>query len=902
MVSDFQPRESYQFFLEEASELLQSLEKGLLDLRQDPSLSKIHDLMRIVHSLKGGAACVGLNHIQNLAHQLESIFKRLGEKKSEIDLELENLLLYAYDCLRAPLLEEIQIGKSNQEAALEKAQPVLARLEAKLSLNEKKKTDATEFLLAEEVAQGLSRLEVILGNPNVLEMREALKAQVEIFRKLGELSDLPDFVAIAQTTLKALQTNSQADQTIGQLALEDFRAAQEAVLAGNRHPDGNPCAALGNLALSPSFEDKVEGEETPLSSPSPHLPLSPKAELHLGVRMELDRLELLNNLVGELVTQDNRFLLQNQQHEETLEVLRGCLNRFKQLERAFQSWGNQLSSDRNGINKVELSLNKHSRSISHRDSHRSLPAIRQTLTEEIAQLEEVLQDLGLLNQGFQKILKHRQKNIKQIQTNLSQARMSPVGELLNQFHRMVRDLAVKENKQVRLKLNGVKTLVDRAILEKLYDPLVHLVRNALAHGIEAPEVRQAQGKSPQGTITISTYHRGNQTYIEVQDDGQGIDLEKIRASVIARSWLSPTDAATASKERLYEYLFSCGFSTVEQVSQLSGRGMGLSAVRLQVSTLKGSVTVTSEPRRSTTFTLRLPLTLTIIKLLVFSIDARLLAIPGAQIFSIVIAQQQQIETSQDRQFYYWQGQRIPLYPQSLLSAYRYPTVFKTSQSLPGKDWKKLGKVTLLLLSRGEQFIAVKIDQILMEQDLVIKPFNEAITPPSSLCGCTILGDGSLVPVLDGSALVEKWLQFSESGETVPPLPSSFTLPPPPALLVVDDSLTIRQTLSMTLQKGGYRVILARDGWEALAQLRQESQIQGIICDIEMPRMNGLEFLSRCRQLKGESLPIIMLTSRSSEKYRQLAQQLGATSYLTKPYVDEELLSILKTIREKLGLN
>ena len=743
MVSDFQPRESYQFFLEEAPELLQNLEKGLLDLRQNRSLDKIHDLMRIAHSLKGGAACVGLNHIQNLAHQLESVFKRLCEKESEIDLELENLLLTAYDCLRAPLLEEIQIGQSNREAALEKAQPVLAQLEAKLSLNEKKKTDATEFLLAEEVAQGLSRLEVILGNPNVLEMREALKAQVEIFRDLGELSDLPNFVAIAQTTLKALQTHPQAGQSIGQLALEDFRAAQKAVLAGNRHPDENPCQTLVNLAQSPSFEDKIEGEETPLSSPSPHLPLSPKADLHLGVRMDLDRLELLNNLVGELATQDNLFLLQNQQHEETLEALRGCFNRFKQLNRAFQSWGNQLSSDRNRINE-----NEHSPSISHRRSNRSLPAMRQTLAEEIAQLGEVLQDLGLLNQGFQKILKHRQKNIKQIKTNLSQARMSPVGELLNQFHRMVRDLAAKENKQVQLKLNGVKTLVDKAILEKLYDPLVHLVRNALDHGIEAPEVRQAQGKSPQGTITISTYHRGNQTYIEVQDDGQGIDLEKVRASAIARSWLSPTAAATASKERLYEYLFSCGFSTVEQVSQLSGRGMGLSAVRLQVSTLKGSVTVTSEPRRSTTFTLRLPLTLTIIKLLVFSIDARLLAIPGDQISSIVIAQQQQIETSQDRQFYYWQGQRIPIYPQSFLSAYHYPAVFKTSPSLSGKDWKKSGKVTLLLLSRGEEFIAVKIDQILMEQDLVIKPFNEAITPPSSLCGCTILGDSQLLAMAE----------------------------------------------------------------------------------------------------------------------------------------------------------
>ena len=256
MVSDFQTRDSYQFFLEEAPELLQSLEKGLLDLRQAHSPSKIHDLMQIAHSLKGGAACVGLDHIQNLAHKLESVFKNLCEKEPEIDLELENLLLQAYDCLREPLLKEIQTGKSDGEATLEKAKPVLAQLEAKLGLrqclvptsNEQKKTDVTEFPFAEEVAEGISRLEVILANPDIPEMREALKAQAEIFREFGELSQLPGFVAIAQTTLKALQANPQAAQTIAKLALEDFRAAQAAILAGNRNQGGNPCEALVNLA------------------------------------------------------------------------------------------------------------------------------------------------------------------------------------------------------------------------------------------------------------------------------------------------------------------------------------------------------------------------------------------------------------------------------------------------------------------------------------------------------------------------------------------------------------------------------------------------------------------------------------------------------------------------------
>lgn len=905
MVSDFQPRESYQFFLQEAPELLQQLEVGLLDLKEDHSVSKIHDLMRTAHSIKGGSACVGLNHIQTLAHNLETVFKVISESKTNIDLELEELLLQAYDCLRSPLIEEIQTGKSDPKKALEVAKPIFFAIATKIKRTPPslapvvptQKAHDTDFAFAEELTHGLQRLENILANSDVPEMLEVLKAQIGILKGVGELSQLPSLVAITQVTLSALQNTPQFAHTIGKIALEDCRREQAAILTGKHNSNSKPSQTLIDLAQSqpvkaqelkqlppkPQEKEITTEPHNSIQSSSPHLPLE--------VRMDLERLELLNNLVGELVTQDNRFLLQNQQHRDTLDSLIQWFNRFKELTLNLHNRANQFPLEEKKNGNSQLSLHR------RQGSYKYIQTNLQTVVEELTQLEEALQDLTLLDQGFHQILKHRQKTLKQVQRNLIRARMLPAGQLLNQFPRMIRDLAAKENKQVKLQLNGIKTPIDKAILDKLYDPLVHLVRNAFDHGIETPQQRQDQGKSLQGVITISIYHRGNQTIIEVEDDGQGINLEKIRSKAITLNWISAAEVTNLSPERLYNYLFASGFSTSTQVSNLSGRGMGLAVVKLQVEALKGTVKVTSEPNRGTTFTLRLPLTLTIVRLLVFRIDAFLLAIPVDTLISITVVSQQYIEHRGGKEFYYWQGQKIPLYPHPLLFAYHYAKIANTSQSLPGQDWYKSERITLLLLSQGEQVIALKIDQILMEQNLVIKPFNEAITAPSCLSGCTILGDGCLVPVLDGSALVEKWLQYSKFESPIPFTPST-AHSSIPLVQVVDDSLTIRQSLSGTLQKAGYQVIQARDGWEALGQLQHNLEIQAVICDIEMPRMNGLELLSRCRQIRGD-LPVIMLTSRRSEKYRQLAKQLGANEYLTKPYVDRELLGVLQAYLEKI---
>ncbi|MDJ0650371.1 MAG: hybrid sensor histidine kinase/response regulator [Xenococcaceae cyanobacterium MO_188.B19] len=925
MVSDFRPRESYQFFLQEAVELLQSLEQGLLELRDDHSTQKIHNLMRTAHSIKGGAACVGLNHIKKIAHDLENAFKILYQDGIEIDFELEELLLQAYDRLKSPLMAEIHTGETDPEATIAKAQPVLQQLEAKLKAQSSYKK-ITDFPFAREIDQGLDRLSLILSSPDETDILQALKVQFTIFRGLAEVSGIADFLTIADSTLEQLNNNPNSVITIGENALAQFRATYEAITKiqkTNFDPQSKEkttSSLVLHSELSSSLSSKPESEKIPediidsqiikstldkittttnnqntdyktfadykstrdqlIPDPNQQLP-----SLALGIRMDTSRLELLHNLVGELVTQDNRFLLQNQQNGETLASLGQWYNRFKQLSQNLKLWADRLPNDTWQSERVSKETSSRNTS-----NTQHLKSSLQTILEELAQLGEGLQDLTFLEQSFEKIRKTRQKTVKKIQNNLLQASMLPIRELLNQFPRTVRDISIQSQKKVKLEFQGEKTLIDKAILEKLYDPLVHLIRNAIAHGIETPEARINLNKSPQGKIAIAVCHQGNHTYIEIKDDGRGIDWQKIRESLVRNNILSLNEANNLPKSRLSEFLFDSGFSTANSVSTLAGRGMGLSAVKRQIQSLKGTISVKSKLNVGTTFIIRLPLTLTIVKLLVFSIAGNLLAIPVDSLVAIVLADKQDIQTEGDKQYYQWQGQRVTICPEALLSSYHYPRTVDPSKPLCGKDWQNSHKIPLLLLSDGTEIVALRIEKILMEQDLVIKPFGRAIAFPTSLIGCTLLGDGRLIPVLNGVAVVDKWLQFSEGNVSIPPV---LNIPTLPTILIVDDSLTIRQTLSTTLRKAGYRVIQCRDGIEGVEQLKRGEHIQAVISDIEMPRMNGLEFLSRTRQLRGTSLPVIMLTSRISGKYRELAENLGATRYLTKPFVDRELLNALE---------
>ena len=1071
---------AYQFFIEEAQELLQTLETGLLNLSEDRSTNQVHELMRAAHSLKGGAASVDLDAIKTLAHRLEDFFKALYSDKVDFDSELESLLLEAYDCLRSPLTEQMETGTFDAQSALVNAEPIFTQLEELLgdALKEADSyiptsadlgIDIVNSIFEADVAQLLEHLTTVLADSNQEEVAREIKAQAEVFTEFAELFKLPGFGEIARAAITAINNHPEKAVEIGNLMLADCQLARDLVLAGDRLRGGEPSEALltlsqserlvcsedtesqetfslenvfgDDLEISPEEEqilvsdestpeiipldsvfgddlkditeeeqilvsdestpeiiplDSVFGDalETPvrlfsksndssnnlaeeeesLNIPQPNnldeaidsierifdklpplqsgfLPSSPsqpkkevtttrrnkvKSNQHkdqnitnLTVRIDLNRLERMNNIIGELVINRNSLSLQNEQLQHNVKELVRKFTRFHKITVQLREFSDHtlIESERLQSNYVS-SIKNHFSTINidraefdslEMDRYSQLHTLLQKVLEEMMQLEEGVEDISLFARQSDLTIKQQRQMLGQMRDELMWARMLPLDQIMQRFPRMLRNLSNQYKKPVTLNLTGTGVLVDKAVLEKLYDPLMHLLRNAFDHGIEPPEIRRQQGKSAKGNITINAYYQGNQTVIKVQDDGRGLNLTKIASKAIKQGLLSVEQAQIATKEELLDLIFEAGFSTADKVSELSGRGVGMNVVRSQLQLLKGTITVNSSPGKGTTFTLKLPLTLTIAKLLVCSLGSTAFALPSDSIEEIIIPKSDQIKLSGRQRFLFWNQQLIPIYAVKNLLKYNCPIYSAGLQSktfdtvASPVDWA----LPLLLLRIGQQLFALEIDKLITEQELVIKPFGKAITPPSYTYGCTILGDGTLLPVVNGIVLINKALGLSTiqeqnnlnpthqlevaddlEVETKDNQPETVSLKTINQLkiLVVDDSTTLRKTMALSLEKQGYCVLQAGDGRQALEQLKDRSGIDLIICDVEMPNMNGFEFLSvRRRDSKLSQIPVIMLTSRSGEKHRSLARQLGANAYFTKPYIEQEFMGELKTI-------
>lgn len=644
------------------------------------------------------------------------------------------------------------------------------------------------------------------------------------------------------------------------------------------------------------------------------------------VRVDLKRLTQLHNLVGELVTQENLAKLHNQQYQGIVDSVEKRFQQFDLITQELHDWLDKSQNNRAQIatggtpSRAELVSSTRSAKAANQDfdpllldHYNTLYLVAQALMEELAQLQEAVQDIRLLTNESKYTQQKRQYTLKQVRDQLLRARMLPVADVLQRFPRMVRDLSLQHKKPVKVKLSGTQTLLDKAILEKLLDPLVHLVRNSFDHGIESQAGRIAQGKPLEGMIEIRAYARGNQTYIEVRDDGRGIDCDAIVRKIVEGQLLTFDDAVKLSPQQLYEYIFMPGFSTTREVTELSGRGVGMDAVRTQVRQLKGSIAIESEAGKGTAFKLRFPLTLTTAILVVFQIHNQLMALPVDTLVAVATASLDQIDLIDGQQVLLWQDKKIPLYPaEALLGS--YPLTKKMPTYARYVPLSETHEMPVLILAGETEMLAIPVDRLLQEQELVVKPFGTIAAPPSYFYGCTVLGDGSLVPVLEGQALITRsktlsYEQLLSPGSSVlleatgdfAQLEGLEGLPrskPPTSvqktILVVDDSLTARHFLSMTLEKAGYQVMQAKDGREALDCLSLNPEIKAVFCDVEMPRMNGFEFLEQSRKSLGSSAPpVIMLTSRSSDKHVQTAQSLGARSYLTKPYLEQELLQVLE---------
>jgi chemosensory pili system protein ChpA (sensor histidine kinase/response regulator) len=540
------------------------------------------------------------------------------------------------------------------------------------------------------------------------------------------------------------------------------------------------------------------------------------------------------------------------------------------------------------------------------DRYSDLHLLSMEVMETIVQIQEISSDIGLTLEDTDQTARELNQTSKQLQTNLTRIRMRPLSELVGRFSRSLRDLSLQYGKLVELKVLGKGTLIDRSILEALSDPLMHLVRNAFDHGIEDPATRTAQGKPPQGVIEIKAAHRGNQTIITVSDDGNGINLNKIRARAEAMG-LDGGLLAAASSDELLSLIFEPGFSTADQVTALSGRGVGMDVVRNNLKKIRGDIRVDTQPGRGTTFTLCVPFTLSVARVLLVESNSMLLAFPTDVIEELLLLNTQQVLKTPGSEVLNWDGDMVPLTRLGSWLTFHCPRRVTTPEGVAS-----ISEPTVLMISQGDQLVGLQVDRCWGEREVAIRQVEGSLAMPPGMSSCTILGDGKVVPLIDVSELL-RWIascgRSISSDRNLDPMTQlvgdADQDPPPPifippsqkdTILVVDDSINVRRFLALALEKAGYLVEQAKDGQDAVEKLLGGLTVSAVICDIEMPRLDGYGFLARIKSdpVLAE-LPIAMLTSRSGDKHRQLAITLGAAAYFSKPYNERELLKTLKQI-------
>ena len=477
---------------------------------------------------------------------------------------------------------------------------------------------------------------------------------------------------------------------------------------------------------------------------------------------------------------------------------------------------------------------------------------------------------------------------RDLQNDLMRVRMVPFNNVAERLYRVVRQTAKEVGKRANLDISGTQTEIDRSVLERMTGPFEHLLRNAIAHGLEDPAGRAATGKSDIGQIQLTARQEGNEFKLLFEDDGAGLNYARIRAKAIANGLMQESDQLTEAQ--IAEFIFASGFSTAASISEISGRGVGMDVVRAEVAALGGRVEVQSTPGKGTRFTISLPLTLAVTQVVLVRAGHRMFAFPSAMVEQVRQTKAPELAAAYATRAFEWQQREYPLF-------YLPRLLGDAEQTAEAQRF-----TPVLLLRSGVQRAAIHVDEMLGNQEVVVKNIGPQLARVSGVAGATVLGNGQIVLILNPVPLA---LQVSsavagQSGRDTPEMAQSAapTLAAPsaagpvstaPVVMVVDDSLTVRKITTRLLVREKYEVLTAKDGVDALEQL-VDARPDVMLVDIEMPRMDGFDLTRNIRaDEKLKHIPIIMITSRTAEKHRNYAMEIGVNVFLGKPYQEEELL-------------
>ncbi|TBW54865.1 hybrid sensor histidine kinase/response regulator [Marinobacter halodurans] len=906
-------------FLDEGVEIHDAIKECLAQWRDEPeTLGGMTSLLQELHTLKGGARLADVDPIADLAEtwseRLESTLADFADSTAALALSerASNQL--------AQMLRDIEEGRAPVadtgliDALAQGITPVddeaATTADSKTAQPESVDPEVLEIFL-EEAGELLDQIENLLEDwrkePSSNHFNRELQRALHTLKggaRLAQLVELGDKAHAFETRLIDLGGNEPDGATWNAITRDhdiltdmvgDIRRRYENAGDGPVTLPATPeNKADTPVAPTPATEQSSEpvGEARPEPQAKPHpkpqarnRKADPARAAQETIRVNAPLLDELVNLAGETSITRSRLEQQSSDFSHTLDEMAATIERLREqlrrmdieteaqiLFRAEKEHGPDYGED---FDPLEM------------DRYSSIQQLSRALSESASDLADLRETMSDRTRDTETLLVQQSRINTELQEGLMKTRMNPFASMVPRLRRIVRQISGELNKKVEFDVRNAEGEMDRNILERMVAPLEHMLRNALDHGIETPEERRKAGKPETGEIILSLTREGGEVVLRMMDDGAGIRTSAVREKAIKQGLLREDE--DLSDREILQFILQPGFSTAAQVTQISGRGVGMDVVASEIKQLGGSLDISSVLGEGTTFTVRLPFTVSVNRALMVSTGEDFYAIPLNTIEGIVRVSTYELEEyyKPDAPLYEYAGQQYRLqYLGGLLHSEHHPKL--QGQALP---------LPVILVRGAEQPMALQVDSLMGSREIVVKSLGPQFSSVRGVSGATILGDGNVVVILDLPAMIRsdmlserQRLADLEAAQAQARREDRETL-----VMVVDDSVTVRKVTSRLLERNGMVVITAKDGLDAVAQL-QDHRPDIILLDIEMPRMDGFEVASFVRH--DDSLrdtPICMITSRTGQKHRERALALGVNEYLGKPFQETQLLDTIERL-------
>lgn len=831
---DSVPAELLDVFNEEAADHLKSLYHTLEEIEKDEaSPERVQELRRSAHTLKGAAGAVGLRTITQIAHRMEDLLDRFYEEKIKPTPAQIKLIYQTTDTL-----QDLAAGSFDPLAMRQRVAEFYVQFDQELkALSEQPKAQEPPKPAAPQKAKP-AKAEPIKAEPAKAEQ----KPQKPVVAKPAAPASRPAAVSILESIHQGpglrvpLERIDEISRLVGELIIN--RSSLEQRMNSFRN-------FVDELQLSLDRLRKIAQE------------LEAHYEVAaLGGRWDRGRGE---QPLPKLTKEDRfKFKIPSMPSTSSLQVSKNRLDEFDELEF---------------------------------DRYTEFHLLARSLAEVTSDVGTVGTELKTLTGDFDALLTRQSRLSREAQDRLTRVRMVPFATIADRVKRTVRMVADQTGKNIQLKLQGEQVELDKNVLEELAEPLMHLLRNCADHGIESPQERTMLGKSEEASVSIRAFPQGTHVILEVADDGRGIDPAKICAKAVELGMISAEDAESLDEEGIHQLIFEPGFSTAKQLTEVSGRGVGMDIVREKLRQLKGTISIASTVGEGTVFTIRLPMTQAITRALLVRVEKQTFAVPMQSVVQILRVNPNAVDKIGGEAVIQVTGETHPLHRM----AHRLGIPSATGWGAAELQIMQ----PVVILGSGKSKVGFQIDAILGARDIVVKTLGTHLGNVKGLLGATLLGDGTVVPILDPMMLVGD--KEEQSAATMSARASRTTSRAnqdrPLTVLVADDSVSVRRVMTNLIKSVGWTPVDAKDGRDALEVLHGLLvPPDAFLLDIEMPRMDGYELLSFLRSQDAyRHTPVIMVTSRAGEKHRTKAMDLGATGYLVKPYQDDELIRLIRDL-------